>query len=278
MKQFRQVLGFLVVLFIFTTPEKVYANNTFTCTLQGSCKTTQVTCLQNYIAAFNDDNGLPTRHCEDLAYNNCIAGPHDCKFSCTPNQKLCNNNGVYTCDARGTGVTGYPDTDCSATGRVCTQDASGARCITCLENCLAQGSTPGECNAVCNIQQPPPPSPSPPPAGQPPSSPPGQTGDAPVVNLNQLIDSIGFKTFKSTSTLGDIINVAIPILFALAGTGLLLYLISGGFGYLTSAGDPKKMEAAKTVITNAVIGFLIIISAYFITQAVSFIFNLGGGF
>ena len=66
----------------------------------------------------------------------------------------------------------------------------------------------------------------------------------------------------------------IPILFGVAGTALLLYLIAAGFQYLASAGDPKKMEAAKNMITMAVVGFTIIISAYWITQVVQFVFGL----
>lgn len=167
---------------------------------------------------------------------------------CAANKTFCDSGRLKTCNSTGTGIVPNSTIDCTATGKTCVEDSTGAHC---QESNLS-------------------PSPSP-------SPPIGQTGGAsPVVNLNQLIDSVGFKTFKSTSTLGDIVNTAVPILFGIAGTALLLYLISGGFAYLTSAGDPKKLEAARNVITNAVIGFLIIISAYFITQAVSFIFRLGG--
>jgi hypothetical protein len=67
-------------------------------------------------------------------------------------------------------------------------------------------------------------------------------------------------------TLGAFISAIIPYLFTTAGIILLLYLLMGGFGYLTSAGDPKKTQEAKAKITNALIGFLIVFAAYWIVQ------------
>ncbi|OGF98788.1 hypothetical protein A3D78_03740 [Candidatus Gottesmanbacteria bacterium RIFCSPHIGHO2_02_FULL_39_14] len=78
------------------------------------------------------------------------------------------------------------------------------------------------------------------------------------------------------TNLASLVNNAMPILMALAGIALLLYLIWGGFDFLTSMGDPKKAEAGKTKITQAIIGFFIIFAAYWITQLVAFLFGLQG--
>jgi hypothetical protein len=43
----------------------------------------------------------------------------------------------------------------------------------------------------------------------------------------------------------------------------------GGLGLMTSAGDPKKVEASKHRITNAIIGIVIIFASYWIIQLVS---------
>lgn len=98
-----------------------------------------------------------------------------------------------------------------------------------------------------------------------------------MVNFDQLIQSIGGKIPQFT-TLGAIISGLLPILYAIAGIGLLLFLIAGGFRYLTSAGDPKKTESAKGTITTAIVGFVLVIVAYWLTQIVNYIFNLGAGF
>ncbi len=97
-----------------------------------------------------------------------------------------------------------------------------------------------------------------------------------MVSLSQLIS--GSNIDPSLTNLGSILTKLLPFLFAFAGIGLLLFLIKGGFDFLTSAGDPKKVEAAKGVITTAVIGFIIIITAFFVTQIVNFVFGLGGAF
>jgi len=73
-----------------------------------------------------------------------------------------------------------------------------------------------------------------------------------------------------------LVNKAQDIFFSIAGILLLAYLIWGGFDYLTSMGDPKKAEAGRTKITNAIIGFFIIFTAYWIVQLVAFVFGLQG--
>lgn len=76
--------------------------------------------------------------------------------------------------------------------------------------------------------------------------------------------------------LAAVINKLIPLLFVFAGLILFVMLIFGGFDLLTSGGDPKKAESAKGKITNAVIGFVIVFIAYWLTQILSLIFGLEG--
>lgn len=84
----------------------------------------------------------------------------------------------------------------------------------------------------------------------------------------------GFEFTGEKANIGAIINDLVPYIFALAGLLLLFILILGGFELMTSAGDPKKMEAAKGKITNAVIGFIIIFVAYWLVQILEVIFGL----
>jgi hypothetical protein len=77
------------------------------------------------------------------------------------------------------------------------------------------------------------------------------------------------------TNLSSLVNVALPYLFAISGLILFVFLIWGGFDYLTSMGDPKKAEAGKNKITNALIGFIIIFVAFWIVQIVDRVFNLG---
>ncbi len=49
------------------------------------------------------------------------------------------------------------------------------------------------------------------------------------------------------------------------GTLFLLLMVYAGFLYMTAAGDSKKVDQAKQLITGAIIGVIIIASAYAIT-------------
>jgi hypothetical protein len=83
----------------------------------------------------------------------------------------------------------------------------------------------------------------------------------------------GLQNFKF-SDIGDILNDAIPLLFAIAGIGLLLMILSAGFTLMTSAGDAKKMQAGTQRLTFAVVGFLIIFAAYWGVQLTGKMFGI----
>ena len=55
---------------------------------------------------------------------------------------------------------------------------------------------------------------------------------------------------------------------ALSGIALFVMLLVGGFNFLLSGGDPKKLEAAKGTLTGAVIGLVVIVSAYLIIRTI----------
>src|SRR3990167_6262199 len=75
--------------------------------------------------------------------------------------------------------------------------------------------------------------------------------------------------------LASVVNQALPIVFSIAGLILFAMLIMGGFSYLTSMGDPKKAEAGKQKITNALIGILIIFIAFWVVQLLNYLLKLG---
>ena len=56
----------------------------------------------------------------------------------------------------------------------------------------------------------------------------------------------------------------VKALLALGGIGLFLMLLSGGFKYLTSGGDPKAVEGAKNTLTYAIGGFVLLAFSYLI--------------
>lgn len=80
----------------------------------------------------------------------------------------------------------------------------------------------------------------------------------------------------SNITLGGIINSILPYVFAASAIALLIYLVLGGFQVMMAKSDPKAMQAAQAKITNALIGFVIVIVAYTLTQLVGSLLGLQG--
>ncbi|MFW6143695.1 MAG: pilin [Patescibacteria group bacterium] len=66
----------------------------------------------------------------------------------------------------------------------------------------------------------------------------------------------------------ELLNNVISGITIIAGVLLFLYLTFGGFKYLTAGGDEKAVDEAKKVMTNAIVGLVIIVCAYFVTQII----------
>lgn len=90
--------------------------------------------------------------------------------------------------------------------------------------------------------------------------------------LRGLEGSIGlnFQGNRLAVIVSGIINYLMPF----AGFTLMLYLLYGGYILMLSGGDPKKIMEGKTIITHAIVGFLIIFAAFWIAQAVGIVFGL----
>lgn len=66
------------------------------------------------------------------------------------------------------------------------------------------------------------------------------------------------------------LSAILPNIFTIAGLLLLIYLVAGGLMVIKSAGSEGKGKG-KDAITNALVGFIIIFSAYWIIQAIEII-------
>ena len=66
------------------------------------------------------------------------------------------------------------------------------------------------------------------------------------------------------SELSDVFKNAVNAIFAIAGIVLFVLLVSGGFKFITSGGDPKAVDAAKKTLTYAIAGLVVILVSYLI--------------
>jgi ABC-type cobalamin transport system permease subunit len=77
----------------------------------------------------------------------------------------------------------------------------------------------------------------------------------------------GLEPGTDVATIGSLVSLfknIVGAVVALAGVVLFVMLLIGGFTYLFSGGDQKKLEAAKGTISSAIIGLVVLISAYII--------------
>jgi hypothetical protein len=79
--------------------------------------------------------------------------------------------------------------------------------------------------------------------------------------------------FNSTD---DMINLIVRVLFIGAGLVLFFIIIVAGFSLIK--GESKDKDQAKTQITGALIGFLVMFAAYWIMQIIQLITGVGMGF
>lgn len=89
-----------------------------------------------------------------------------------------------------------------------------------------------------------------------------------------LDNTAGEKGTGHTKLMGDkeipeIIGLAIKIILIFLGVIFFLFMIHGGYIWMTAAGNEEQVGKAKKLITNALIGLIIVLAAYAITYYVT---------
>lgn len=100
--------------------------------------------------------------------------------------------------------------------------------------------------------------------------------------MKQLAQSLNFGDFSiegpegftfAGSSIGEIVGKSLGYVLAAAGIGLLLMIIASGFTLMTAAGDAKKMASGQAKLTNAIVGFILVFSAFWLTQILGVVFG-----
>lgn len=73
----------------------------------------------------------------------------------------------------------------------------------------------------------------------------------------------GFFVFETT---GDLVSSLVTAAITIAALASLLFLVYGGFHWVTAGDDKTKIEQAQKTITNALIGLVITVVAYAVWQ------------
>lgn len=92
-----------------------------------------------------------------------------------------------------------------------------------------------------------------------------QLSDA-QTELDTVGNAIGADA--TSNTLPELIGNIIAVLLSVLGIIFVVLVVYAGFLYLTAAGDTDKVKKAKTLLTQSVIGLIIIVAAYAIAAFV----------
>lgn len=74
--------------------------------------------------------------------------------------------------------------------------------------------------------------------------------------------------------LGNFISTMINVITVVAGLAFVLYFALGGLKWLMASGDKGKVEEAKTELTNAALGLVVVVVSYFIVGIVGGVLGL----
>lgn len=86
--------------------------------------------------------------------------------------------------------------------------------------------------------------------------------------LTNLGTGAGFKSSLETGGLPAMVGRIINIFLSILGVLFVILMVYGGYNWMTSYGDSKKVDKGKEVIIDAVIGLVIILLAYAIANFV----------
>jgi TRAP-type C4-dicarboxylate transport system permease small subunit len=78
--------------------------------------------------------------------------------------------------------------------------------------------------------------------------------------------------------LGGIISLLLSFLYAIAAVILFFIFVWGGYDILTSQGNEEKLSSGSQKISSGVIGFILLVLAFFLTRIVAYVFGLDTSF
>lgn len=87
--------------------------------------------------------------------------------------------------------------------------------------------------------------------------------------LNLCYPSFNKYTLTSTSNLSDIVAWFYYFIIGVSGFAAFIMIVSAGFKYFTSAGNPSAIGDAKDQIKSALLGLLLILTSYIILQTIN---------
>ena len=85
-------------------------------------------------------------------------------------------------------------------------------------------------------------------------------------SLGEAFFGPGDHYLKGAGGLGMLVSVLLSNAVVIAGIVLVFLIIFAGIQMITGSGEPEKLDRARQIITAGIIGFILIISGFFIVR------------
>jgi len=89
-----------------------------------------------------------------------------------------------------------------------------------------------------------------------------------TVGLAALLAPPAFAASANVSQVENFIRSVIQVIAGLAGLIATGFFVIGGFGYITSSGNPEHLDRAKRTLLWSGIGLAIVIAAFVISNII----------
>jgi hypothetical protein len=91
----------------------------------------------------------------------------------------------------------------------------------------------------------------------------------PVLLLPETAQAVSLPDFSKTSDLPAFISSVYSFALTVVGLAVFVRILYAGFLWLTAAGNASQTSKATTMITNAVVGAIILFAAYLILHVIN---------
>lgn len=89
-----------------------------------------------------------------------------------------------------------------------------------------------------------------------------------ATTLDDIQTKSGLNFTFASSKPGEVITNLLPYIYGIAGIVLILNVITSGLSMMTSAGEPKALQAAQHKLSNSLIGIIILFASFFIVRLI----------
>lgn len=83
------------------------------------------------------------------------------------------------------------------------------------------------------------------------------------------VHAVSFPTFQENQNLGEFISKIYNLSIGLVGLAVLIQFIRAGLSYMLAAGNAGETHHAKEMMQNAVLGAILLLSAYLILNVIN---------